>query len=84
MPFEPRRSNIPAAVEYPRGVRLMPAPALRYRFDSIGWRPATRSRAPVPGITDRVAALVESSISDNTRRAYQCDLAHFDAWGGHA
>jgi len=60
----------------------MPAPALRYRFDSIGWRPATRSRAPVPGITDRVAALVESSISDNTRRAYQSDLAHFDAWGG--
>jgi integrase len=60
----------------------MPAPALRYRFDSIGWRPATRSRAPVPGITDRVAALVESSISDNTRRAYQSDLAHFEAWGG--
>ena len=33
-------------------------------------------------LTDRVAALVESSISDNTRRAYQSDLAHFEAWGG--
>ena len=33
-------------------------------------------------LNDRVAALVESSISDNTRRAYQSDLAHFDAWGG--
>ena len=32
--------------------------------------------------SDRVAALVESSISDNTRRAYQSDLAHFEAWGG--
>jgi len=30
----------------------------------------------------RVAALVENSISDNTRRAYQSDLAHFEAWGG--
>lgn len=33
-------------------------------------------------LQDRVAALVENSISDNTRRAYQSDLAHFDAWGG--
>ena len=30
----------------------------------------------------RVAALVENSISGNTRRAYQSDLAHFEAWGG--
>jgi integrase len=33
-------------------------------------------------LQDRVAALIESSISDNTRRAYQSDLAHFEAWGG--
>jgi integrase len=33
-------------------------------------------------LQDRVAALIESSISDNTRRAYQSDLAHFGAWGG--
>lgn len=33
-------------------------------------------------LTDRVLALVESSISDNTRRAYRSDLAHFEAWGG--
>jgi integrase len=34
---------------------------------------------PVP---DDVAALVEASIADNTRRAYRSDLAHFSAWGG--
>ncbi|MGD0563082.1 MAG: site-specific integrase [Roseiarcus sp.] len=27
--------------------------------------------------------MVEASIADNTRRAYQSDLAHFAAWGGH-
>ena len=35
----------------------------------------------VPG---DVAALVEASIADNTRRAYRSDLAHFAAWGGRA
>ena len=34
---------------------------------------------PVPG---QVAALVEASIADSTRRAYRTDLAHFAAWGG--
>ena len=33
----------------------------------------------VPG---QVAALVEASIADSTRRAYRTDLAHFAAWGG--
>jgi integrase len=33
-------------------------------------------------LSDEVIALVENSISDNTRRAYQSDLAHFEAWGG--
>jgi site-specific recombinase XerD len=33
----------------------------------------------VPG---EVAALVEASIADSTRRAYRTDLAHFAAWGG--
>jgi hypothetical protein len=33
-------------------------------------------------LADRVSALVENSISDNTRRAYRSDLAHFEAWGG--
>ena len=33
-------------------------------------------------VPDRVAALVEASIADNTRRAYQSDFAHFEAWGG--
>src|SRR5208283_891182 len=30
----------------------------------------------------QVAALVEASIADSTRRAYRTDLAHFAAWGG--
>jgi hypothetical protein len=34
---------------------------------------------PVP---DEVAALVEASLADNTRRAYRSDLAHFSARGG--
>ena len=33
-------------------------------------------------LPDRVADLIASSISGNTRRAYQSDLAHFEAWGG--
>ena len=33
----------------------------------------------VPG---QVAALVEASIAESTRRAYRTDLAHFAAWGG--
>ena len=33
-------------------------------------------------IPQSVAAFVENSISDNTRRAYRSDLAHFEAWGG--
>ena len=33
-------------------------------------------------VPDEVAALVEASIADNTRRAYRSDLAHFAAWGG--
>jgi integrase len=33
-------------------------------------------------IADRVADLIENSISDNTRRAYRSDLAHFQDWGG--
>ncbi|MGD1038781.1 MAG: integrase [Roseiarcus sp.] len=32
--------------------------------------------------SDRVAALVENSIAENTRRAYRSDLAQFAAWGG--
>src|SRR5208337_1900354 len=34
---------------------------------------------PVPG---QVAALVEASIADSTRRACRTDLAHFADWGG--
>jgi len=36
-------------------------------------------QGPVP---NEVAALVEASIADNTRRAYRSDLAQFEAWGG--
>ena len=33
-------------------------------------------------VSDEVAALVEASIADSTRRAYRSDLDHFAAWGG--
>ena len=39
------------------------------------------TKAPNP-VSDEVAALVEASIADNTRRAYLSDLDHFAAWGG--
>jgi integrase len=33
-------------------------------------------------ISDEAIRLVEASLSGNTRRAYEADLAHFSAWGG--
>lgn len=33
-------------------------------------------------LPERVSSCVRDSLSDNTRRAYVSDLAHFDAWGG--
>ena len=33
-------------------------------------------------IPDHVAELVSASVSANTVRAYQSDLAHFHDWGG--
>lgn len=45
------------------------------------------TRATLPSnctapVVERVADLIANSIADNTRRAYQADLAHFEAWGG--
>lgn len=37
---------------------------------------------PVHRVTDAVAAYLHQSLSDNTHRAYEQDLAHFEAWGG--
>jgi hypothetical protein len=34
---------------------------------------------PLP---DLVAGYVTDSLSENTRRAYLSDLAHFESWGG--
>lgn len=34
------------------------------------------------GLDAKVADLLANSISANTRRAYQADLAHFETWGG--
>ena len=34
------------------------------------------------GLPNEVAALVQNSIADNTRRAYLSDLAQFESWGG--
>lgn len=36
-----------------------------------------------PQLPEHVAAFVQASLSDNTRRAYLCDLDHFTAWGGN-
>ncbi len=49
--------------------------------DSISIRAVNCTTAP-DVVPDRVAALVEASIADNTRRAYRSDLDHFAAWGG--
>lgn len=34
------------------------------------------------GVSAEVGRFVRDSLSENTRRAYQFDLAHFEAWGG--
>ncbi len=34
------------------------------------------------GLANTVAEYVREAVSDNTRRAYRSDLAHFTAWGG--
>ena len=49
--------------------------------DSISIRAVDCTTAP-DVVPDEVAALVEASIADNTRRAYRSDLDHFAAWGG--
>ena len=36
----------------------------------------------IGGWGDEVTSLVRESISENTRRAYLADLAHFEGWGG--
>jgi hypothetical protein len=33
-------------------------------------------------LSDAVAGYVRDSLADNTRRAYQSDLRHFELWGG--
>jgi integrase len=33
-------------------------------------------------LPETVASYVRASLADNTRRAYQSDLQHFEAWGG--
>lgn len=40
------------------------------------------SQSPAPCYSDAVAAYVHHSLSDNTHRGYEADLAHFRAWGG--
>lgn len=38
--------------------------------------------APDPNIPVAALAYLQAAISDNTRRAYRADLAHFLSWGG--
>lgn len=44
----------------------------------------TRKNGPVQLIAQgcEIDRYIQASLSDNTRRAYQSDLAHFIAWGG--
>lgn len=46
--------------------------------------PSADAKAPQlnPELNEEVAEYVRVSISDNTRRAYRSDLAHFLDWGG--
>jgi integrase len=45
--------------------------------------PALQSTALTgTGLPKEVAALVQNSIAENTRRAYLSDLAQFESWGG--
>ena len=50
--------------------------------DSIPILASTCKMGVLDPVPDDVAALVEASIADNTRRAYRSDLAHFVARGG--
>lgn len=34
------------------------------------------------GLSDGVHALISNSLSDETKRAYSSDIAHYEAWGG--
>ena len=65
----------------------------RILSDPKSSEPITASRADVAQLdplldpvadvcTDEVARYVRESLSENTRRAYRSDLAHFKAWGG--
>jgi len=68
-PDEPSNEGQPAPIEDQ-------APPVSIRFRAIN---CTKAPDSVP---DGVAALVQASIADNTRRAYRSDLDHFAAWGG--
>src|SRR5271157_1351571 len=43
---------------------------------------STCKLTPLDPVPNEVAAFIEASIADNTRRAYRSDLAHLSAWGG--
>jgi integrase len=35
-----------------------------------------------PSLPESIRSLISNSLSDATKRAYQADLAHYEAWGG--
>ena len=49
---------------------------------SVPFFASTCKLATSDPIPNEVAALVQASVADNTRRAYRSDLDHFAAWGG--
>jgi integrase len=64
-------------IEVAEGLETLPNDGLPSLVGDQPWASTCTSR-----LQDRVATLIESSISANTRRAYRSDLAHFEACGG--
>ena len=61
--------------------QLTPIEDQAYAVDGILRAVVCTTVAP-DHVPDGVAALVEASIADSTRRAYCSDIAHLTAWGG--
>jgi integrase len=63
----------------------VPAPALtrdNYYLSRPKTGPLPCSAVDFTDLPEAVASYVRASLAENTRRAYQSDLRHFEAWGG--
>lgn len=48
----------------------------------VGIQPSAACAINCKNLIEAVAGYVRNSLSDNTKRAYLADLAHFESWGG--